>query len=513
MRLDLSRAGLGDGARPSARPRCRPRSPRWRRSRAGPSPTPTSSAWSATTGCARRSWRPRRRSRARSARHARAGPGIRRRVHGGRVAPQGGERFTRRPARSASAARRSGRSSWPTRSAAPRDRLRPHFLDNTDPDGFDRVLGRPRRAASPRRWSSSSPSPAARPRRATACSRRRRPTARAGSTSPRHAVAVTGAGSALDRQARDRGLARALPDVGLGRRAHLGDCRRWGSCRRRSRGSTSTRCSRARPRWTRPRAVARPADNPAALLALMWHSRGEGRGEKDMVVLPYKDRLAPLQPLPAAARDGVARQGAGPRGPRRPPGPRRLRQQGLDRPARLRAAAARRRRRTSSRPSSGAAGPRGRRALEVEPGVDAAATTSTASCSARARALYENGRASMTITIPEVDARTPRRADRALRAGGRLLRRAWSTSTPTTSRASRPARRPRPRCSTCRGRSSPCWGRGAAGGTCEDLAAAAGAPDEAETVFHLLERLAANPDRGVARRAGPTPWEAAYRAR
>src|SRR5439155_13506726 len=31
--------------------------------------------------------------------------------------------------------------------------------------------------------------------------------------------------------------------------------------------------------------------NPAALLALMWHHATDGRGAKDMVVLPYKDRL------------------------------------------------------------------------------------------------------------------------------------------------------------------------------------------------------------------------------
>src|SRR5262249_24438296 len=31
--------------------------------------------------------------------------------------------------------------------------------------------------------------------------------------------------------------------------------------------------------------------NPAALLPLMWHYAGDGRGTKDMVVLPYKDRL------------------------------------------------------------------------------------------------------------------------------------------------------------------------------------------------------------------------------
>jgi glucose-6-phosphate isomerase len=33
------------------------------------------------------------------------------------------------------------------------------------------------------------------------------------------------------------------------------------------------------------------AQNPAALLALMWYFATDGRGAKDMVVLPYKDRL------------------------------------------------------------------------------------------------------------------------------------------------------------------------------------------------------------------------------
>src|SRR5437868_14587555 len=32
--------------------------------------------------------------------------------------------------------------------------------------------------------------------------------------------------------------------------------------------------------------------NAAMLLALMWFYAGEGRGTKDMVILPYKDRLA-----------------------------------------------------------------------------------------------------------------------------------------------------------------------------------------------------------------------------
>ena len=37
--------------------------------------------------------------------------------------------------------------------------------------------------------------------------------------------------------------------------------------------------------------VKETAKNPAALLALMWYHATDGKGKKDMVVLPYKDRL------------------------------------------------------------------------------------------------------------------------------------------------------------------------------------------------------------------------------
>ena len=37
--------------------------------------------------------------------------------------------------------------------------------------------------------------------------------------------------------------------------------------------------------------------------------------------------------------------------------------------------------------------------------------------------------------------------------------------------------------------------------------------EEVETVFRLLEHLAANPDRGVARSPGSTPFDATYRIR
>jgi glucose-6-phosphate isomerase len=51
---------------------------------------------------------------------------------------------------------------------------------------------------------------------------------------------------------------------------------------------------------------------------------------------------------------------------------------------------------------------------------------------------------------------------------------------------------------------------GAGGATCTELAAAAGT-DDVETVFLILEHLAANPSRGVTRVPGAGPTDAVYR--
>ena len=53
------------------------------------------------------------------------------------------------------------------------------------------------------------------------------------------------------RARQEGGVARPLPHVGLGRRAARASSAPSGSCRPRSRASTSTRCSRGRPPWTR----------------------------------------------------------------------------------------------------------------------------------------------------------------------------------------------------------------------------------------------------------------------
>jgi glucose-6-phosphate isomerase len=50
--------------------------------------------------------------------------------------------------------------------------------------------------------------------------------------------------------------------------------------------------SPARQPWTSAPEYPIVAQNAAMLLALMWYHAGNGKGEKDMVVFPYKDRLA-----------------------------------------------------------------------------------------------------------------------------------------------------------------------------------------------------------------------------
>jgi glucose-6-phosphate isomerase len=56
-------------------------------------------------------------------------------------------------------------------------------------------------------------------------------------------------------------------------------------------------------------------------------------------------------------------------------------------------------------------------------------------------------------------------------------------------------------------------GRGERGATAERIAEAIGSPEEVETVFHVLEHLAANGDRNLERVPGKTPFDAVYSLR
>jgi len=128
------------------------------------------------------------------------------------------------------------------------------------------------------------------------------------------------------------------------------------------------------------------------------------------------------------------------------------------------------------------------------------------------RALHDNGRASLTITIPDVSPRTVGMLialyERAVGLYASLVgvnayhqpgveagKRAAASILDLQSRQLAELR-----------------GRAGTPATAEELAGHAGAPEEVETAFKILEHLAANPSRGVARTAGPTPFEATYRS-
>jgi glucose-6-phosphate isomerase len=105
-----------------------------------------------------------------------------------------------------------------------------------------------------------------------------------------HAVAITQPGSALDRTAEDEGWRARFPmfDWVGGRTSELSAV---GLLPAALQGfdvdgllAGAAACDEA----TRVRDTLR---NPAAVLALAWHHAGHGAGERAMVVLPYKDRL------------------------------------------------------------------------------------------------------------------------------------------------------------------------------------------------------------------------------
>jgi glucose-6-phosphate isomerase len=112
----------------------------------------------------------------------------------------------------------------------------------------------------------------------------------AGLNPPGHFVAVTGAGSKLDAVARQEGWLARFPmwDWVGGRTSELAAVGLLPAALQGIDIDSVLAGAAAMDALTR-KPVTR--DNPAALLALMWHYSTGGRGAKDMVVLPYKDRL------------------------------------------------------------------------------------------------------------------------------------------------------------------------------------------------------------------------------
>lgn len=171
----------------------------------------------------------------------------------------------------------------------PQDRLKPYFFDNTDPDGFDRVFAQLGDALGETLVIVISKSGGTKETRNGMLEAQRHYEA-AGLNFAEHAVAVTAAGSELDRVAEKGGwLARFPMFDWIGGRTSVTSAVGLLPAALQGVGIADFLAgAAAMDRQTRVEDARR---NAAMLLALMWHYTGNGRGEKDMVILPYKDRL------------------------------------------------------------------------------------------------------------------------------------------------------------------------------------------------------------------------------
>ncbi len=169
------------------------------------------------------------------------------------------------------------------------DKMSVHFLDNTDPDGIARELARIGSALNETLCvviSKSGGTPETRNGMLAAADAYKA----AGLDFAKHVVAITGAGSKMDQTAVSEGWLARFPmwDWVGGRTSELSAV---GLLPAALQGididgmlAGAAACDVA----TRSHDTA---SNPAALLALMWYHATGGKGLKDMVVLPYKDRL------------------------------------------------------------------------------------------------------------------------------------------------------------------------------------------------------------------------------
>ena len=106
----------------------------------------------------------------------------------------------------------------------------------------------------------------------------------------KHAIAITGEGSKLDTLAVDENWLYRLPmwDWVGGRTSELATVGLLPAALQGINISDLLNGAKAMDTVTR---IKETRKNPAALLALSWYHATEGKGSKDMVILPYKDRL------------------------------------------------------------------------------------------------------------------------------------------------------------------------------------------------------------------------------
>jgi glucose-6-phosphate isomerase len=164
------------------------------------------------------------------------------------------------------------------------------FFDNSDPDGFDRIFDRMNDLLSEALVVVVSKSGGTKETRNGMLEAEAKFAVR-GLQFARHAVAVTGVGSELDKHAEKSGWLARFPmhDWVGGRTSVMSAVGLLPMALEGFDIDSFLGGAAAMDERTRAPDVAQ---NAAVLLALMWYYAGNGKGDKDMVILPYKDRLA-----------------------------------------------------------------------------------------------------------------------------------------------------------------------------------------------------------------------------
>lgn len=167
--------------------------------------------------------------------------------------------------------------------------LNTYFFDNTDPDGMDRVIGDLKGQLDKTLVVVISKSGGTKETRngmleAQAAFRK------AKVDFAKHAVAVTGEGSQLFNVAKDEGWKEVFPmwDWVGGRTSVMSAVGLLPAALAGYDVDGLLAGAAEMDALTRQKNLSK---NPAGLLSAMWYAIGEGKGLKDMVILPYKDRL------------------------------------------------------------------------------------------------------------------------------------------------------------------------------------------------------------------------------
>jgi glucose-6-phosphate isomerase len=169
------------------------------------------------------------------------------------------------------------------------DKLKPYFFDNTDPDGMDRVLATIGDGLSRTLCIVISKSGGTKETR-NGMLVAKEAFERADLDFGKHTVAVTSTGSELDKYAIQNNWLERFPmwDWVGGRTSELSPV---GLLPAALQGIDITNFILGAYESDKITRVKNAKVNPACQLALAWFASGNGKGTKNMVILPYKDRL------------------------------------------------------------------------------------------------------------------------------------------------------------------------------------------------------------------------------